>query len=117
QSAAQTPRRWWSSSRRLPPRRTVTNLGSRTLGRIITPPSEGRLGEVRSAVRDRGVGLEGDVEDMPGVLGRQDRRLVAEQAADEMTCAGTDRPEIVLRHVGPRPAVGVVGRVAGIRRR
>src|SRR3954451_14401012 len=45
--------------------------------------SEGRLGCVRGAVIDRGVRLEDDVQDVPGVLGREDRCLLAEQDAEE----------------------------------
>jgi hypothetical protein len=52
---------------------------------------------VRAAVLDGGVSLEDDVEDVPCVFGSQDRRLVAPEAGDDVSDAGLDCTEAVIR--------------------
>ena len=64
-------------------------------------PSEGRLDLVRAPVLDRGIRRERDLEDVAGVLGRQDRLDTVAQADDEMACPGLDDAEAILRDVDP----------------
>src|SRR6188508_2653812 len=100
-AAARTIRRW--SSRAAPYRSAPRERSSRvdpstSLKRKVTVPlgrwvmwrertvcrsSEARLGEMRGAVFDRGVGLQDDVEHVAGVLGGEDRPFVAAEAGKE----------------------------------
>ena len=54
---------------------------------------------MRPAVLDRGVGLEDDVEDVAGMLCRENRLGFAAEAGDEMANAGFDNTDVIPRNL------------------